>query len=220
MGLSSTPLRVRPTRRLDLLCASGPLPNLQKSACRSMYAGGRVGAAAITSIKRPSSPAHAFSSLPHNNSSSHSPTVASSVSFNPTGCARSESSAPPGSPAPPRSAATRRTGSRSTSHTIAPRFFSGGARTFVTLSTSSSCWLSTLTSSSAPLASSGRLQPGSPRHFSTTPAAMVALKLDGTAIAKAIRERLGSEIAARQKLNPRYKPSLKIVQGTSRRLLF
>jgi methylenetetrahydrofolate dehydrogenase (NADP+)/methenyltetrahydrofolate cyclohydrolase/formyltetrahydrofolate synthetase len=42
---------------------------------------------------------------------------------------------------------------------------------------------------------------------------MVARKLDGTAIAKAIRERLGSEIAERQKLNARYKPCLKIVQG-------
>lgn len=43
---------------------------------------------------------------------------------------------------------------------------------------------------------------------------MVATKLDGTAIAKSIRERIGREIAERQKLNPRYRPSLKIVQGT------
>ena len=42
---------------------------------------------------------------------------------------------------------------------------------------------------------------------------MVATKLDGTAIAKSIRERIGREIAERQKLNPRYRPSLKIVQG-------
>jgi methylenetetrahydrofolate dehydrogenase (NADP+)/methenyltetrahydrofolate cyclohydrolase/formyltetrahydrofolate synthetase len=42
---------------------------------------------------------------------------------------------------------------------------------------------------------------------------MVATKLDGTAIAKGIRERLGQEIAEKQKLNPRYKPSLKILQG-------
>lgn len=42
---------------------------------------------------------------------------------------------------------------------------------------------------------------------------MVATKLDGTAIAKTIRERLGTEIAEKQKLNPRYKPSLKIIQG-------
>ncbi|KAJ4151065.1 hypothetical protein LMH87_011782 [Akanthomyces muscarius] len=41
---------------------------------------------------------------------------------------------------------------------------------------------------------------------------MVATKLDGTAIAKSIRERIGREIAERQKLNPRYRPSLKIVQ--------
>lgn len=43
---------------------------------------------------------------------------------------------------------------------------------------------------------------------------MVATKLDGTAIAKGIRERLGTEIAEKQKLNPRYKPSLKILQGS------
>lgn len=42
---------------------------------------------------------------------------------------------------------------------------------------------------------------------------MVATRLDGTAIAKAIRERLGADIAQKQKLNPRYKPSLKIIQG-------
>lgn len=42
---------------------------------------------------------------------------------------------------------------------------------------------------------------------------MVAAKLDGTAIAKAIRERLGAEIAEKQKLNPRYQPCLKIIQG-------
>ncbi|KAM3512139.1 hypothetical protein MY11210_004203 [Beauveria gryllotalpidicola] len=41
---------------------------------------------------------------------------------------------------------------------------------------------------------------------------MVATKLDGTAIARSIRERIGREIAERQKLNPRYRPSLKIVQ--------
>lgn len=48
---------------------------------------------------------------------------------------------------------------------------------------------------------------------------MVATKLDGTAIAKSIRERLGQEIADKQKLNSRYKPSLKIIQGSSITLL-
>jgi methylenetetrahydrofolate dehydrogenase (NADP+)/methenyltetrahydrofolate cyclohydrolase/formyltetrahydrofolate synthetase len=43
---------------------------------------------------------------------------------------------------------------------------------------------------------------------------MTARILDGTAIAKSIRERIGAEIAERQKANPRYKPSLKIIQGT------
>jgi methylenetetrahydrofolate dehydrogenase (NADP+)/methenyltetrahydrofolate cyclohydrolase/formyltetrahydrofolate synthetase len=52
------------------------------------------------------------------------------------------------------------------------------------------------------------------QHFATSAAAMGATKLDGTAIAKSIRERLGAEIAEKQKLNPRYKPTLKIIQGT------
>ncbi|KYK60675.1 C-1-tetrahydrofolate synthase [Drechmeria coniospora] len=42
---------------------------------------------------------------------------------------------------------------------------------------------------------------------------MVATKLDGTAIAKSIRERIGAEIIEKQKRNPRYRPSLKIIQG-------
>lgn len=43
---------------------------------------------------------------------------------------------------------------------------------------------------------------------------MGAIKLDGNAIAKGIRERLGQEILDKQKLNPRFKPSLKIIQGS------
>jgi methylenetetrahydrofolate dehydrogenase (NADP+)/methenyltetrahydrofolate cyclohydrolase/formyltetrahydrofolate synthetase len=42
---------------------------------------------------------------------------------------------------------------------------------------------------------------------------MTATKIDGTAIAKSIREKLGAKIRERQSANPRYKPSLKIVQG-------
>lgn len=41
---------------------------------------------------------------------------------------------------------------------------------------------------------------------------MVGQKIDGTAIAKGIRERLHTEINEAQKLNPRFKPSLKIIQ--------
>ena len=41
---------------------------------------------------------------------------------------------------------------------------------------------------------------------------MTAIKIDGTAIAKAIRERLHAEIQSTQKINPRFKPSLKIIQ--------
>ncbi|MCJ1338972.1 tetrahydrofolate synthase [Bachmanniomyces sp. S44760] len=41
---------------------------------------------------------------------------------------------------------------------------------------------------------------------------MAAEKIDGTAIAKGIRESLSKEIKQRQASNPRYKPSLKIIQ--------
>ncbi|TVY20691.1 Cytoplasmic C-1-tetrahydrofolate synthase [Lachnellula arida] len=43
---------------------------------------------------------------------------------------------------------------------------------------------------------------------------MTATKIDGTAIARSIREKLQTEIQATQKINPRYKPSLKIFQAT------
>lgn len=59
-------------------------------------------------------------------------------------------------------------------------------------------------------------QPGSVRHFSTTSPAMTAIKLDGTAIAKSIREKLAAEIVEKQKVNPQYQPCLKIIQGPSR----
>lgn len=55
------------------------------------------------------------------------------------------------------------------------------------------------------------------RQFSGTAFRMTATKIDGTAIAKSIRERLGAKIRERQAANPRYKPSLKIVQGESQR---
>ncbi|KAK2700359.1 hypothetical protein QWA68_001275 [Fusarium oxysporum] len=48
------------------------------------------------------------------------------------------------------------------------------------------------------------------RLFSST--AMVAAKLDGNAIAKSIREKLCAEVTEKQKLNPRFKPCLKIIQ--------
>ena len=51
------------------------------------------------------------------------------------------------------------------------------------------------------------------RPFSTSPTSMAAIKIDGTAIAKKIRAGLHEEIHDRQKLNPKYKPSLKIIQG-------
>jgi hypothetical protein len=51
------------------------------------------------------------------------------------------------------------------------------------------------------------------RYFSGTAFNMTATKIDGTAIAKSIREKLGAKIKERQGANARYKPSLKIVQG-------
>ena len=50
------------------------------------------------------------------------------------------------------------------------------------------------------------------RPFSTKTAMMAAEKIDGTAIAKGIRERINAEIKETQAKNPRYKPSLTIVQ--------
>ncbi|RBQ83048.1 hypothetical protein VDGD_20986 [Verticillium dahliae] len=44
---------------------------------------------------------------------------------------------------------------------------------------------------------------------------MVANKIDGTAIAKKIRGDLAAEVLERQKANPRFQPSLKIIQGKS-----
>lgn len=51
------------------------------------------------------------------------------------------------------------------------------------------------------------------RYFSSTSVRMVAEKIDGTAIAKEIRESIHNEIAERQKANSRFKPSLTIIQG-------
>ncbi|KJR84640.1 methylenetetrahydrofolate dehydrogenase (NADP+) [Sporothrix schenckii 1099-18] len=42
---------------------------------------------------------------------------------------------------------------------------------------------------------------------------MVAAKIDGTALAKKIRESLRADIAEQQKSNPRFQPSLKIIQA-------
>ena len=44
---------------------------------------------------------------------------------------------------------------------------------------------------------------------------MVGSKIDGTAIAKSIREALKGEIGRVQEANPRFKPSLVIFQGAS-----
>jgi len=42
---------------------------------------------------------------------------------------------------------------------------------------------------------------------------MAGSKIDGTAIAKSIREKLNAQIQKTQEVNPRYKPSLVIIQG-------
>lgn len=52
------------------------------------------------------------------------------------------------------------------------------------------------------------------RYFSGSLRTMTAEKIDGTAIARGIRARLQEEIKKTQQTNPRYKPSLTIIQGT------
>jgi len=42
---------------------------------------------------------------------------------------------------------------------------------------------------------------------------MTAQTINGTAIAKGIREKLNAEVQEKQSTNPRYKPSLVIIQG-------
>lgn len=53
------------------------------------------------------------------------------------------------------------------------------------------------------------------RSFSSSHTAMPATKIDGTAIAKKIRENLAAEVLERQSVNPRFQPCLKIIQGMS-----
>lgn len=42
---------------------------------------------------------------------------------------------------------------------------------------------------------------------------MVAEKIDGTAVAKKIRERINQEIKKKQETSSRFKPGLAIIQG-------
>jgi methylenetetrahydrofolate dehydrogenase (NADP+)/methenyltetrahydrofolate cyclohydrolase/formyltetrahydrofolate synthetase len=75
--------------------------------------------------------------------------------------------------------------------------------------------LSTFSIYTRPLPSTQAAYSRNDQHtsFSSTSIAMTAKKIDGTAIAKSIRERLHAEIENTQKTNPRFKPSLKIIQG-------
>lgn len=84
---------------------------------------------------------------------------------------------------------------------------------------SSSTFPSTSTSSAAlvqaaPKTCVGRSAVSSPSRALSTkiPSRMGAIKIDGKAIAQKIRERLAAEVAQKQKANPRYRPSLKIIQ--------
>lgn len=52
--------------------------------------------------------------------------------------------------------------------------------------------------------------------LSSSRPAMPAQKIDGTAIAKSIREKINASIHQKQQSNPRYKPSLVIIQGIFR----
>lgn len=51
------------------------------------------------------------------------------------------------------------------------------------------------------------------RSFTSSAANMVAEKIDGNAIAKEIREGLHAQIDEKRRSNPRFNPSLKIIQG-------
>lgn len=51
------------------------------------------------------------------------------------------------------------------------------------------------------------------RAFSSTQPAMVASNIDGTALAKKIRDSLRAKVADKQKTNPRFQPCLRIIQG-------
>jgi hypothetical protein len=68
--------------------------------------------------------------------------------------------------------------------------------------------------------STGAQASPSPFHssdlFSSSHPVMTAQKIDGTAIAKSIREKINASIHQKQRANPRYKPSLVIIQGNFR----
>ena len=51
------------------------------------------------------------------------------------------------------------------------------------------------------------------RFFRSCTSVMAAQTIDGTAIAKSVRQRLHAEIQKAQQLNPRFKPTLRIIQG-------
>ena len=51
------------------------------------------------------------------------------------------------------------------------------------------------------------------RFFASTQSRMAGKTIDGTAIAKGIREKLNVEIKKAQEVNPRFRPSLTIIQG-------
>lgn len=79
----------------------------------------------------------------------------------------------------------------------------------------SSCW--TRSHTSALLRPRHHVPSSALRAFSTsTSSAMAATKIDGTAIARGVRERLQAEIAEKKGINPRFQPSLKIIQGALR----
>ncbi|GAB7355634.1 hypothetical protein MBLNU459_g6355t1 [Dothideomycetes sp. NU459] len=69
-----------------------------------------------------------------------------------------------------------------------------------------------LSASASASASAHTPSTSTPRGFSTALRAMTAEKIDGNAIAKSIRERIAGEIKQTQQRNPRYRPSLTIVQ--------
>jgi hypothetical protein len=63
------------------------------------------------------------------------------------------------------------------------------------------------------LAATSAAQPKFNSADSSEPPPTMAHRIDGTAIAKAIREKINADIHKKQESDPKYKPSLVIVQG-------
>lgn len=115
---------------------------------------------------------------------------------------------------------SRRCSSVDTNHSAAPRSMprcqrpSASVRWSYSPSGGSRSIFTTALLHSAPLPKPHiSLSSASSRAFSSSAAAMAAERIDGTAIAKKVREQLKADIAEKKGINPRFQPCLKIIQG-------